>query len=120
MFKSARLCILITILFSFSQTLEVHADFRRDSFPEEIFVMIPAQKKEPLVSEKNKGFINISGQTPRGKERAIIGPTVKDAIFTVYFFFIGKLVVKALGALRRWAVDTLSHTFKNWRDSLYH
>ncbi|UNF29958.1 hypothetical protein MNL13_04220 [Bartonella krasnovii] len=99
MFKSARLCILITILFSFSQTLEVHADFRRDSFPEEIFVMIPAQEKEPLVSKKNKGFINISGQTPRGKERAIIGPTVKDAIFTVYFFSSENLLLKLLEPL---------------------
>ncbi|WP_273755533.1 MULTISPECIES: hypothetical protein [unclassified Bartonella] len=119
MFKNARLCILTTILFCFSQTLEVHASFRRGSFSEKTFVMMAAQEKEPLVSAKNKGFINISGKTPRGKERAIIGQTVKDAIFTVYFF-IGKLVVKVVGALRGWAVDALSHTFKNWRVSLYH
>lgn len=86
MFKSARLCILITILFCFSHTLEVHANFRRGSFPEEIFVMMAAQEKEPLILAKNKGFINISGQTLRGKERAIIGSTVKDAILTVFFF----------------------------------
>ncbi|WP_273758272.1 hypothetical protein [Bartonella sp. AU55XJBT] len=120
MFKSTRLCILTTTLFCFSQILEVHANFRIGSFPEDIFIIMVAQEKELLVSAKNKSFSNISGQTPRGKERDIIGPTVKDAIFTVYFFFIGKLVVKAVGVLRRWAVDTLSHTFKNWRDSLYH
>lgn len=120
MFKSTRLGILTTILFCFSQTLEVHADFRRGSFPEGIFIMMVSQEKEPFVLAKNKGFSNISGQIPRGKEGDIIGTTVKDAIFTIYFFFIGKLVVKAVGALRRWAVDSLSHTFKNWRDSLYH
>ncbi len=104
----------------FSQILEVYVNFRRGSFPEKVFIMIVAQEKEPLVSVKNKGFIAISGQTPRGKESGIIGPTVKDAIFTIYFFFIGKLVVKAVGVLKQWVVDTLSHTFKNWRDSYYH
>ncbi|WP_273717700.1 MULTISPECIES: hypothetical protein [Bartonella] len=120
MFKSARLCVLMTVLFCFLQIFEVHANFRRDSFPEEIFIVIVSQEKEPLVLAKNKGFIAISGQTPRGKENAIIGPTVKDAIFTLYFFFIGKLVVRAVEVLKRWAVDTLSHTFENWRDSYYH
>ncbi|WP_208442126.1 hypothetical protein [Bartonella raoultii] len=87
MFKSTRLCILITILFCFLQTLEVHANFRRGSFREKIFIMMTAQDKEPLISAKNKDFINISGKTPRGKKGTVIGQTVKDAIFTVYFFF---------------------------------
>lgn len=120
MFKSTRLGILTTILFCFSQTLEVHANFRIGSFPEGIFIMMVSQEKKPLVSAKNKGLISISERTPRDKVDAIIGPTVKDAIFTVYFFFIGKLVVRAVGVLKRWVVDTLSHTFENWRDSYYH
>lgn len=120
MFKSARLCVLITVLFCFLQILEVHANFRRGRFSEDVFIMIVAQEKKPLVSAENKGLIPISGRTPRGKVDAIIGPTVKDAIFTVYFFFIGKLVVRAVGVLKRWAVDTLSHTFESWRDSYYH
>ncbi|WP_245410042.1 hypothetical protein [Bartonella tribocorum] len=82
--------------------------------------MIGGQEKEPLVSTKNKNFIAILGQNSRGKESSIIGSAVKDTIFTVYFFFIGKLVVRAIGAFKKWAVDTLSHTFENWRDSLYH
>lgn len=119
MFKSARLCVLITVLF-FSQILEVYANFRRGSFPEEVFIMMVAQEKKTLVLVKNKRFIAISGKTPRGKENAIIGPTIKDTIFTVYFFFIGKLVVKAVGVFKNWVVDTFSHTFENWRDSYYH
>ncbi|WP_375653888.1 MULTISPECIES: hypothetical protein [unclassified Bartonella] len=85
MVKSARLCVLTTVLF-FSQILEIHANFRRGGFPEEVFIMIVDQEKEPLISAKNKSFIAISGQTSIGKENAIIGPTVKDAILTVYFF----------------------------------
>ncbi|WP_345096951.1 hypothetical protein [Bartonella acomydis] len=81
---------------------------------------IVTQEKDLLVSVTNKGLIVISGQTPRGKEGVIIGPSVKDAIFTVIFFFIGKLAVKAVGVLKRRAVDALSHAFENWRDSLYH
>ncbi|WP_273788277.1 MULTISPECIES: hypothetical protein [Bartonella] len=120
MSKNRLLCILMTIIVCFSQIIEAHANFWRGSFPEDVFIMIVDQEKEPLISAKNKDFIAISGRTPRGKENAIIGPTVKDAIFTVYFFFIGKLVVKAVGVLKRWVVDTLSHTFENWRDSYYH
>ncbi len=119
MFKSAKLCVSITVLF-FSQTLEIHANFRRASFPEEVFIMIVAQEKEPLISAKNKDFIAISGQIPRGNENAIIGPTIKDALFIVYFFFIGKLVVKAAGVLKRWVVDKFSHAFEDLRDSYYH
>ncbi|WP_375616201.1 MULTISPECIES: hypothetical protein [unclassified Bartonella] len=119
MFKSARLCILITVLF-FSKILEIHANFRRASFPEEVFIMIMAQEKEPLILAKNKDFIAISGQTPREKEDTIIGPTIKDALFTIYFFFIGKLVVKAAGVFKRWVVDRFSHAFGNLRDSYYH
>ncbi|WP_246054730.1 hypothetical protein [Bartonella massiliensis] len=77
--------------FLFSQTLEVHANFRRGSFPEEIFIMIVAQEEEPLVLVKNKGFIAISGKNFREKERAIIGPTIKDAIYTIYFFSLESL-----------------------------
>ncbi|WP_375694192.1 hypothetical protein [Bartonella sp. AD24XZML] len=90
MFKSAKLCVSITVLF-FSQILEIHANFRRVSFPEEVFIMIVDQEKEPLISAKNKDFIAISGQISRGKENAIIGPTIKDALFTVYFFSLESL-----------------------------
>ncbi|EJF94444.1 hypothetical protein MEE_01341 [Bartonella elizabethae F9251 = ATCC 49927] len=61
--------------------------------------MMVSQEKEPLILAKNKGFSNISGQIPTGKEGDIIGPTVKDALFTVYFFSSESLSLRLLEPL---------------------
>ncbi|WP_273791506.1 hypothetical protein [Bartonella sp. CM31XJBT] len=119
MFKSARLCVSITVIF-FSQILEIHANCRRGGFPEEVFITIVAQEKGPLILAKNRDFIAISGQNPEDKENAIIRPTVKDSIFSAYFFSIGKFIFKTVGVLKRWVVNTISHTFEGLRDSYYH
>ncbi|WP_273724088.1 hypothetical protein [Bartonella sp. AU18XJBT] len=100
MSKNRLLCILMTIIVCFSQIVEAYANFWRGSFSEDVFIMIVDQEKKPFISAKNKDFIAISGKTPRDKENAIIGPTVKDAIFTVYFFSLESLSLSQLESLK--------------------
>ncbi|MET3590308.1 hypothetical protein ABID23_001413 [Bartonella silvatica] len=113
MFISRILPILITVVFSFSQIIEVNASLWRGRSQESILFGIVKQEKEIPTQTKNKVLINISDHIVRENNRAFIGPKVKKAIFIVMTFLFGKLAIKAVEVLKKKAGDVLYQTLNN-------
>ncbi len=120
MFKNHILYILMTVVFCFSQIVEVHANLWRTRSQEGIFIAMITQEKDTIVQAAKIFFIGSSGQNARESDKPIIGKKVDKIIFTAMVFLGGWLAFKVVGVLKRWAGAAFSQAFEDWSSSLYH
>ncbi|EJF87604.1 hypothetical protein ME1_01206 [Bartonella vinsonii subsp. arupensis OK-94-513] len=120
MFRNSILCILITVVFLFAQIVEVNANLWKGRTQENLFIAVVAQEKDIFVQVKNRAVMSISDQNAGENYRFIIRQQIEKAVFSAIAFFLGRLALKAVRVLKRWAGAALSQAFEDWRDSLYH
>ncbi|GAA5109321.1 hypothetical protein [Bartonella jaculi] len=121
MFKNNILYILITIIFCFSQIVEVNEKLWKSRSQENIFTAMLAYNKDIIVQTKDMVVIRISNQNAGEKNRSIMRENIKKSLINATMAVVlGELMLKAGSWFKRWAVTKLSKSFENWRDSLYH
>ncbi|WP_144756047.1 MULTISPECIES: hypothetical protein [Bartonella] len=119
MCKNNALYILMTTIFCFSQIVEVNMQLWRDRIQESVFVAMDVQRNNILVQGTNKAFIAISDQNIRENTKSIIGKMFEKVLLFGIDFVLGKVTLKAVSFLKRWAEARFSQAFADWKASLY-
>ncbi|MET3560288.1 hypothetical protein ABID39_000980 [Bartonella japonica] len=119
MFINSILRIFITVIFCFSQTIQVHANLWRKKSQEEIFTVVVAQNKEIPVQVINKAFVDVSGKISEEKRGVFTGSNIEKVVFIAIGILLGKLASKTVGILKRWAGDAIYRAIINCRDAYY-
>lgn len=111
--------ILITVIFCFSQIIEVNANLWRKKFQEEIFTVVVTQNKEIFVQATNRAFVDVAGKIAEEKRGVFIGSKIKKVFFVATVILLGKLASKTVGVLKKWAGDAIDRAIINLRNSYY-
>lgn len=120
MFAKNILYILVSVIFYFSQIVEVNAKLWSDRSQENIIIPVDTQRKDIFFQRTNRVFITISGQNAGKNNKSIIEKKTEKVIFIAIAIFLGGVALKTVTVLKRWLGARFSQAFYNWRDSLYH
>ncbi|GAA4661045.1 hypothetical protein [Bartonella pachyuromydis] len=117
--KNNILCIIITAIFCFSQTIEVNAKLWACRSQESIFVTMDTQKKNILVQGTDSAFTTTSDQSAQEDNKFTIREKVKTITFATIAAFLGVFALKTITVLKKWVDLRFSQAFYNWQSSLF-